>query len=62
MKGHHTGMFRSSVGFPGDALVRVLLSDGGVEHSGRQPDPGDPVQVGVVDLLYLFDAVHEFWK
>ena len=44
---------------PGDALVGVLLGDLGVPLLALAADLGDPVQVRVVDLLDLLDALHE---
>ena len=44
---------------PGDALVGVLLGDLGVPLAATAADLGHPVQLGVVDLPDLLDALHE---
>jgi hypothetical protein len=56
---HHPGLLDLTVGLPGNSRVRDLLGDRGIELALHAGDLHLPVQVTVVELTDLLDALHE---
>ena len=59
VEGDDAGVAFAARRVPGDAVVRMLLSDLGVPLLALTADLRSPVEVGVVDLLHLLDPLHE---